>query len=135
MRKNSDTNDVINPADAVTTTAYDPVGNVIAVTDPMTNTTVYTYDADNRRTSMVNAAGDTTLTSYDADGNVLTVTVPNGNMTTNVYDALNRVITSYDQIGLITSTAYDPDGNVLSITDDLVTPPDTFMTASTGRLK
>jgi len=119
VRKNSDTNDVINPADAVTTTAYDPDDNIIAVTDPNTNTTTYTYDPDNRQISMVNAAGDTTLTSYDADGNVLTSTAPNNNTTTNVYDALNRVITRYDQIGLITSTAYDPVGNVLTTTDGL----------------
>jgi len=119
IRKNSDTNDVINSADAVTTTAYDPVGNVIAVTDPNGNTTSYIYDGDNRQTSMVDAAGDATLTSYDPVGNVITTTAPNGNITTNVYDALNRVITVYDQIGLVTSTAYDPDGNVLAITDGL----------------
>jgi RHS repeat-associated protein len=117
VRKNSDTNDVINPADAATTTAYDPVGNVLAITDPVTNTTTYAYDADNRRTNMVNAASDTTRTSYDGDGNVLTVTAPNGNITTTVYDPLNRVITVSDQAGLIRSSTYDPDGNVLTTTD------------------
>jgi RHS repeat-associated protein len=119
VRKNSDTNDVINPTDAVTTTAYDPVGNVIAVTDPNTNTTAYLFDVDNRQVSMVNAAGDTTLTMYDGDGNVLTITAPNNNTTTNIYDALNRVVTKYDEIGLVRSNAYDPDGNVLSTNDGL----------------
>jgi|GEM_PF-1592447 len=119
VRKNSDTNDVINPADAVTTTAYDPNDNIIAVTDPNTNTTTYMYDADNRVISMVNAAGDTTLTQYDPVGNVMSQTLPNNDTVTNVYDALNRIITVYDEIGLITSTAYDPVGNVLSSTDGL----------------
>jgi RHS repeat-associated protein len=119
VRKNSDTNDVINPADAVTTTAYDPNNNVIAVTDPNTNTTTYTYNPDNRRISMVNAAGDTTLTSYDGDGNVVSTNAPNNNTTTNVYDALNRIVFIYDEIGVVRSNTYDPDGNVLSTTDGL----------------
>jgi RHS repeat-associated protein len=119
VRKNSDANDVINPADAVTTTAYDPNDNIIAVTNPNTNTTTYMYDPDNRRINMVDAAGDTTLTRYDAVGNVIAVTAPNSDTTTNSYDALNRVITVYDEIDLVTSTAYDPVGNVLSSTDGL----------------
>jgi len=119
VRKNSDTNDVINPTDAVTTTVYDPVGNVIAVTDPMANTTSYTYDPDNRQTSMVDAAGDTTLTAYDADHNVLMVVSPNLNASTNTYDALNRVVAVNDALGLVRSTAYDADGNVTAVTDAL----------------
>jgi RHS repeat-associated protein len=119
VRKNSDTNDMINPTDAVTTTAYDPNNNIIAVTDPNANTTVSTFDPDNRQTNAVNAAGDTTITRYDPDGNVIAVTAPNNNATTNVYDALNRVIILYDEIGLVRSNAYDPNGNVLSTTDGL----------------
>ena len=119
VRKNSDTNDVINPTDAVATTAYDPVGNVIAVTDPVTNKTVYTFDPDNRRTSMVDAAGDTTITRYDADGNLVVVTAPNGNSITNIYDPLNRVIHVYDEIGLVITDTYDADGNRLTTTDPL----------------
>ena len=119
VRKNSDTNDVINPTDTVTTTAYDPVGNVLTVTDPVTNLMVYTYDADDRQTSVVDPAGDITLTRYDADGNVVTVILPNGNATTNTYDALNRVITVDDEVGRVRSTAYDPDGNITLVTDPL----------------
>lgn len=117
LRKNSDTNNVINPADAVTTTTYDADNNVTSITDPNTNTTTYFYDADDRQISMIDAVGDTTLTSYDADGNVIATTAPNLNITTNSYDALNRVISAYDAIGPITTTTYDPDGNVLSVTD------------------
>lgn len=117
VRKNSDTNDVINPTDAVTTTAYDPDGNVVGVTDPNSNTTIYAYDADDRQISIIDAAGDTTLTAYDAGGNVLTATEPNGNVTTNVYDALNRVIAAYDQVGTVSADAYDTDGNVTAAVD------------------
>jgi RHS repeat-associated protein len=119
LRKNSDTNNVINPTDAVTTTTYDAVGNIVAVTDANGNTTTTTYDADNRSIQTVNPVGEITRTAYDADGNVLDVTAPNGNITTNGYDALNRVVTVYDALGLVRTTAYDADGNVTSTTDPL----------------
>ena len=119
IRKNSDTNDVANPTDAVTMTTYDAVGNVIATIDPNTNTTVYIYDADNRKVSVIDAAGDTRVTHYDGDGNVIAVTAPNNNTTTNVYDGLNRIVVVYDEIGLVRSNAYDADGNILSGSDGL----------------
>jgi len=119
IRKNSDTNDDINPIDAVTTTTYDPAGNVIAVTDPAANTTTTTYDANNRWIKQVDAVGDITVTSYDADGNVILTVTPNLNNTVNVYDPLNRVITVYDDVGIVRTNTYDSDGNALSATDGL----------------
>jgi RHS repeat-associated protein len=119
VRKNSDFNDVINPTDAVTTTAYDPVGNITSVTDPNGNTTTSVYDPDNRQISLVDAAGDTTLTTYDPDGNVATVTMPNLNTKTNIYDTLHRVIAVYDEVGVVRSTVYDPNGNVTASSDGL----------------
>jgi RHS repeat-associated protein len=119
VRKNSDTNDVINPGDAVTTTAYDAEGNVISVTDPNGNATTHSYDGDNRQISVVDAMGEATFTTYDGDGNVIQVVDPNLNATTNVYDALNREITVYDQVGQVRITTYDEDGNVLTKADGL----------------
>lgn len=119
VAKNSDTNDTINPGDAVTTTVYDPAGNVLTVTDPSTNTTTFTYDALERRILMIDAAGDVTSRSYDPVGNVETITAANNNITTNVYDGLNRAIAIYDAIGMVRTTTYDPDGNALSRTDGL----------------
>ena len=119
VRKNSDTNDVINPTDAVTRYTYDPAGNVITVTDPVSNATTYTFDADNRVISSINAAGDTIVTAYDRDGNPVRVTMPDGNTVSNTYDALNRVVTVTDEIGLVSTTTYDPVGNMTSATDGL----------------
>ncbi len=44
IRKNGPTNDVITPIDAVMTYTYDPVGNRLSITDPVTNVTTYGYD-------------------------------------------------------------------------------------------
>jgi RHS repeat-associated protein len=117
VRKSGSTNDTVTPADAVTTTTYDPDNNRIAVTDANGNTTAYTYDALDRQTGRTNAAGDVSTTAYDPVGNVLQTTDPRGDVTTTVYDALNRPIQVTDSLGPVSTTAYDPVGNVISTTD------------------
>src|ERR1700730_1560445 len=49
----------------MTTTTYDPVGNVIIVTDANGCKTSYSYDALSRRSTMTDAAGDETQYRYD----------------------------------------------------------------------
>ena len=92
VRKSGGTNDTVTPADAVTTTTYDPDNNRIAVTDANGNTTAYTFDALDRQSGMTNAAGDVSTTAYDPVGNVLQTTDPRGDVTTTVYDPLNRPV-------------------------------------------
>ncbi len=77
-----------NPADQkkrgtgspITTTAYDPNGNVHSITDPLGNTTYYAYDKRNRRVAEISAevadatSGNSlyrpaTLTIFDDAGN------------------------------------------------------------------
>lgn len=117
IRKNSDTNDVINAGDAVTSTSYDGDGNVIVVTDPAGNTTISQYDADDRETNQIDGAGQVTMTFYDRDGNVSEVIDPNTNTTVLMYDGLNRETNSVDPIGSVTMTLYDNDGNVIQQID------------------
>ena len=117
VRKVGSTSDTITGNDAVTAIAYDGVGNRLAVTEPNGNTTIYQYDADNRRTQETNAAGDVTKTTYDGVGNAITTTAPNLNVTTNSYDALNRLTQVSDSNGLVSRYTYDAVGNRLSQAD------------------
>jgi RHS repeat-associated protein len=109
--------DTITSTDAVTTNAYDAVGNRLIWTEPDGNAITYQYDADNRLIRETNAAGDITLTAYDGVGNVITLTAPNLNATTNTYDSLNRLIQATDSEGLVGTATYDPVGNKLTATD------------------
>jgi RHS repeat-associated protein len=103
--------EIVDSNDAVTSYAYDPVGNRLSLTEPDCNTTTYAYDPDNRLITETNAAGDVTNTSYDPVSNVKTVTAPTLNVTTNIYDALNRLIEVDDSVGLVATYGYDPVGN------------------------
>ena len=117
IRKNSDTNDVINPGDAVKTTMYDPDGNVTEVIDPVNNVTTYDYDAAGHRTNEIDGAGQRTYAVYDGDGNVISETIPNTNTIYRSYDALDREITETDMVGNVTFTFYDNDGNITETVD------------------
>jgi RHS repeat-associated protein len=109
--------ETVDSNDAVTTYAYDPVGNRTAFTEPDCNITTDAYDADNRRITETNAAGDVTSTTYDSVSNVAKVTAPNLNVTTNTYDSLNRLTQVSDSVGLVATYSYDPVGNRTSYGD------------------
>jgi len=117
VRKEGDTEDVIDPSDAVTRYAYDANNNRRSMTEPNGNTTAYEYDELNRRTRERNAAGDVALLAYDGANNLLTMTAPNGNMTKNTYDELDRVVQVDDRIGRVAESRYDNVGNRLRQTD------------------
>ena len=127
--------------------AYDGVGNVIAVTDARQNTTRSFYDNAYRVTSTLSnpvtgnpstdasnpGANDiVTAMSYDANGNVLVLTDGNGNATRNSYDLLNRLTktATNPQDGqpnappaapkasdIVVSNEYDDSGNLVKVTD------------------
>jgi RHS repeat-associated protein len=117
VHKVGDTSDTITPNDAVVTTTYDPVGNVLSLTQPNGNTTTAVYDPLNRRITETNAAGDITRITYDGVGNVIRVTSPNGNVTSIDYDALDHRIRVTDSAGLVESDTYDAVANQLARTD------------------
>ena len=131
----------------VISSAYDGVGNVIALTDARGNTTRSFYDNAYRVTSTLSdpvsgnpsmdasnpGANDiVTAMSYDANGNVLALTDGNGNATRNSYDLLNRLTktATNPQDGqpnappaapkasdIVVSNEYDDSGNLVKVTD------------------
>jgi RHS repeat-associated protein len=96
----------------VTTYAYDTLGDMTGMTDPLNHTTNYQYDSLGRQLAVIQpspdgiAARPTTTYAYDADGNVTSMTDANGNTTTYTYDLLNRQTSM---------TAPDPDGSGPSV--------------------
>lgn len=117
IRKEGDTDDVIDVSDSVTTYTYDANNNRLTMTEPNGNTTTYEYDALNRQTKETNAAGDVTMSTYDGVGNVITTTAPHGNVTVNTYDPRDRLRIVDDNIGHVVRYTYDAVGNRLSQTD------------------
>ena len=104
------------------------------MTDPLGNTTTYTYD-DQGQQATESLSGDTLIpaltrtTVYDEYGNVTSQTEAWGSIertTTHAYDALDREVTVTDPAGVETTTDYDFAGNVISTTSGGVTTTSVF---------
>jgi RHS repeat-associated protein len=99
---------------------YEPVFNqVTSITDPESNTTAITYDANGNPTQITNALGNATTLAYDSRGLLSSVTDALGNVTTFTYDATGNLISTTDPRGNTTSLSYDAAGNVVTSTDAL----------------
>ncbi|MCK4365664.1 MAG: hypothetical protein KAW45_06410 [Thermoplasmatales archaeon] len=102
---------------AITEFEYDPVGNMISVTDPNGFRTNYVYNDRNERIKKINPEEETTLYIYDNVGNQKTIKEPNGNVISYAYDARNQLTDVSDSIGIVIKYSYDPVGNRLTDTD------------------
>jgi len=94
-------------AQPMTRTTYDPVGNVLTVTDPRGEKTTNTYDALNRLLTSTDAAGIIVTNTYDEVGNKLTVQDGLSHTTTFTYDGLNRNLTQSDPASHAVTYTYD----------------------------
>jgi RHS repeat-associated protein len=96
----------------ITTSTYDPNGNLLTTVDPLGQTTTFGYDALNRRTSVDYADLGTSDVeyAYDVHGN-RTSMVDGTGTTTYAYDEADR-LTSVTSPGDVTvGYRYDLDGN------------------------
>ncbi len=81
-----------DPLGNTTSYTYNGLGQVLTVTDPLNHTTTYDYDAFGRQTKVIDPLGRTTSTTYNPAGRVESVTDPLGQVTSYQYDYLGRVI-------------------------------------------
>ncbi|MCC8242701.1 polymorphic toxin-type HINT domain-containing protein [Saccharothrix luteola] len=111
----------------VTTTGYDPLGNVLEAVDELGNATRLTYDRLNRLVTRDTPAATNDQRAvwrytYTRTGQVLSVTDPEGGRTESTYDDLERRVTA-SQVerkpvprNLTTRFTYDDANNLTSIT-------------------
>jgi RHS repeat-associated protein len=116
--------DPASPPDAIPTTtwAYDPEDNLLSTTDPLGNTTAYTYNATRQVLTTTDARGGTTTNAYDAKGNLVSTTDPLGNATAYTYDTRGNVLTQTVTVGgaaQVTRYQYDAQGRLAKETDAL----------------
>ncbi|MDQ6719298.1 MAG: DNRLRE domain-containing protein [Candidatus Dormibacteraeota bacterium] len=123
---------------AVTTSTYDPNGNLksVALSDStggdVTRTTTYSYDGDDRVSTITNPEGGITTTSYDALGNPTRTIDPGGHEIDTSYTGRsqplqitvkgfvdNPVTGTTPRDVTIASYAYDAGGRRVSFTDAL----------------
>jgi RHS repeat-associated protein len=95
------------------------MGVLTAKTDPLGNTTTYTYDADGNMLTMIVPDGSVTAYTYDAQGNVLSMTDALSQTTAYTYNAFGQVLTATDPIGRTTTYTYDDKGNLTQSIDPL----------------
>ena len=108
--------DTVTIAVRTTSYAYNGLGLLGSVTDPMGNVTNYSYDPQGNLSSVTNALNQVTqITQYDANGMPLTIVDPNGVITTLTYDPRQRLLTR-TVAGATTRFAYDKVGNLTQVT-------------------
>lgn len=117
------------PAAQTTLRTYDAAGRLSTVTDPNQVTTSFGYDARNRVVTTIRDTGGLALTTtrtFDPFGNPLSETLPSdaGTLRTTAmtYDLMDRVISSTDSLGNVTQRTFDLGGRVTSFTRAFGTP-------------
>ena len=100
---------------------YDRVGNRVTSVDHQDHVTTTVYDALNRVVAVTEGVGTgverTTTYRYDGNDNLVKTDSPLGRETTVKYDGMNRVIERKDALGTITRSVYDNVGNLISQTE------------------
>ena len=89
---------------------YKAKGLLKSVTDPESNTTVYTYDTYGNIITETDAENNTRTNEYDASSRLVKSTTPNGNNTGYVYDKNGNLERQVTDGGETTRITYDSEG-------------------------
>ena len=95
-----------DPTNVPVNLTRDILGNVLSLTDALSNRTTFTYDADGQLTAAADPLGNSTSFAYDKNGNRNSVTDPLQNVTTSTYDYRGRPTQKVDALKKITSFSY-----------------------------
>jgi YD repeat-containing protein len=118
----------LNIAAAVTTYAYDGVGQLMRVTLPAGQYVSYTYDSAHRLTQIQDKLGNKIVYMLDGMGNRVKKLVYDRYGTLKVqhqwqYDTLNRLLKDIGGFNQTTQYGYDSNGNRTSVDGPLTTTP------------
>lgn len=120
--------DVTNPRGYVERVVFGPTGYMTsdthAVGQPEQQIVTYQYYSDNLLQSVTDGLSRTTTFDYDANGHMTSLTrlAGTGNAVTSTFTyagPFNQVSTATDPLGHATAFAYDERGNLISVTDAL----------------
>jgi RHS repeat-associated protein len=95
--------------------AYDPVGNLVALTSPRGFATAFSYDANDNIETITDPLGGQVSYTYDAEDNPLTLTDANGHTTTSSYNPVGLPLRIEDPSGNATRFEYDPAYNLVKV--------------------
>lgn len=102
--------------EATTSYAYDGLGNLLTVTDPLGATTSYGYDRLGQVVSEIDALSGVVAHQYDAFGNVTRTTDARGGQSYFYYDRLDRLVATRDALNYVTEIAYTVFGETAATT-------------------
>ncbi|MDH4746398.1 hypothetical protein OMP43_20425, partial [Sphingomonas sp. CBMAI 2297] len=101
---------------AITTYAYNGLGDLVGVSDPNAHSTGFEYDHAGRVIRQTNAYGSPTVFEYNAFGEVTRTINARGLSTYSYYDQAGRVTSVVDALNYATTTSYTVFGEVASVT-------------------
>ncbi|MEV0369904.1 DUF6531 domain-containing protein [Streptomyces sp. NPDC050636] len=110
---------VADPLGNTTRTIYDAHDRPLRITDPRGNTTHLTYDGDGHLISAVRPDGSASTASYTDLGLPAQVSGPDGRTVRQEYDAKGNRIAVTDPTGQTTRFTHDEYGHLTSVTDPL----------------
>ncbi|MDR1530079.1 MAG: hypothetical protein LBS40_06760, partial [Burkholderiales bacterium] len=103
--------------DNLTRYAYDNIGNLTRITDPLDRVTAYQYDPRNRLTQTTDALGGIIKYAYDRQDRITEVTDPRGLVTRYTYNGFGDLISQISPDSGTTTYQYDAAGQLTSSTD------------------
>lgn len=95
---------------------YSATGQLADFIDPLKNTTTYTYDGDDRISSIAKPAGEVFSFAYDSNNRVTSISDANGPRTSYTYTLESKIATAADGSGRKASYAYDVLGRLSTVT-------------------